>query len=281
MVASAAALGAIVFGVGGFFGSRYALRKRAERRYSKESRESGQGHGPDDQQGRAQGLRGPSPIFDDPYVASPNAPGSDVHWPTFAGSEEATSTRRPTSYDAASGFSGSSKDFYNQMPASTMAAIAPMQHPRESPSAGFSQPSDHQRRISPERSYLDTIRSGSGSSVQSEVLRRRASSVDLMNAGDGAWWKRQSQWEGGSLPRESGSHHPPLLDPGQLSRRPASFASGSFYSAGTFQNPGMFQQQPIVKSTGPAERLALPKGARTVHAREISAPYLQDNSVGL
>jgi len=268
LVASAAALGAILLGVGGFFASRYALRKKKEARYSDQDNQNNQ----QDPQGGARGLRGDSPS-PEPMAGVFNSP--------------VQSPRRSSVYSAYNPHErypdeDENDDFYNNQPATSM------------PSQGddgrslFDSPLD----VGPGASApyqsppnLDTMKSASGSSVQSELLRKRYSSVDFgqPHRQSDDWWQRRSQWDNSAAPPMPQNRGPTQPHPGPAPAyeppdRPFSGASVSVYSAHTLRHPGTGQWS---TNYGRQSEHYIPRQSRNVHPSSISAPYLQDNSLGV
>ena len=258
IIASAAALGAILLGVGAFFSTRLYMRRRAELRRSQQEQEQAVAgaeymseHSPDFQSGfRPLSLqsRPRSDPFDDF-----NQRDSVSQYPV--------TERHQT------------EDFYNTAPAATMAGamgLADNGRPLfdSPPLPDTANPFPHQRGVPEQQqdvSFIDARKSGSGSSVQSAMLhnRRRMSSMDF--APRDTWYKHSSQWDPG--------HPPPtqqaMIQPVQpaFANRPREsrpYSASSTYSAP--HNFGGFASQPGT----------LRKGKLSV-----SAPYLQDNSLML
>ena len=264
MVASAAALGAILLGVGGFFGSRYALRKRSEYKSSQQSDSTTRAAGSSMQEG-SQGVRpmndlsnySPTSTSESrsrypgnegyPYIASAHPAG-----PNNAGEAPAAKSETPRNGD------DERMLFDYRSPPLTQASTPP--------SVRASQV--HY----PDQSYLNTIRSASGSSVQSELLPKRFSSVDFENP-HGDWWMRKSQWDGVGLPQPV----PPVVQEHDQLLRPYSANADSVYSTNVRRH----------SSDGRWDNSARPlaqhvqRQSRSINTRDISAPYLQDNSLML
>lgn len=189
IIASAAALGAILLGVGGFFSTRLYLRRRAEARRSQQEAQ-------EDAVAGANYVEAPSPDFGPGY-----GPMSAVERPMsnfFAGDIQRDSMSQYPVTER-----HQTEDFYNTAPAATVAGgVARADDGRplfdSPPLPDTANPFPHQRGL-PEaatQSFIDARRSGSGSSVQSAMLqnRRRMSSMDF--APRATWYQRSSQWDG-------------------------------------------------------------------------------------
>lgn len=269
MIASAAALGAIVLGVAGFFGSRWYLQKKArESRMAQNHLRKGSGNeefssfdaarnrGINDEEQEyiadgqpfMQGL--PTPV----RPPMPFTPARSMAETIGSRYTQGDQNGRMYGYSPPSGGTA----LQNPYGRSNLGqATPPPVTGRSAPTGAFPLPRDS--------SYVNTMRSGSGSSVQSDVLqtRRRASSLDLADPGRNTWWRHESQWgppetaqpavpAASSLPEPRYSGRPPEY-------RPYS-TSSSRYS--TMRRP------------------TLQRG-RDVRSDSISAPYLQDNSLML
>ena len=160
-------------------------------------------------------------------------------------------------------------------------SLGPAQHPQ---SSAFYPMSSTPGANSPpvNQSYLDTVRSGSGSSVQSEMLhtRRRVSSMDIPIRN--TWWKHQSQWENPTQGQGASSGSPPLpaLPPQSqpLQPLPSYLRESRPYSgSSTYSTLRNFNGPPGFPSSQPG---TLKRGHRRTSTK-ISTPFLQDNSLML
>lgn len=127
------------------------------------------------------------------------------------------------------------------------------------------------------QSYLDTVRSGSGSSVQSEMLhtRRRVSSMDIPIRN--TWWKHQSQWENPAQGQGS-SGSPPLPSLPPPGPQPSHLRESRPYSgSSTYSTLRNFNGPPGFPSSQPG---TLKRGHKRTSTK-ISTPFLQDNSLML
>jgi hypothetical protein len=251
LVASAAALGAIVLGIAAFFGHKYAMKKRAEARHSQHS---GEDEGGIDRHsntssfgGLGPGAESPSrpPVMDrdrlnsDYYGAPSDYPVTERPFSNLLASMAPVSSSLNTSLPTA----------YRQSGSSQFAGSSPSALPTSRPA---------------EPSGLNTVRSGSGSSVQSEMLgtRRRQSSMEIPIRP--SWWKHASQWNDPSAPVH------PDRDSEYIDPMPA---TGRVV---TFDRPY------TVSSSYSGTSLARTDGRRRSKGiSNISSPYLQDNSLML
>lgn len=291
IVASAAALGAIVLGVGGFFASKYALKKRDEaRRDQARLAEVGEDFASSDAQRYAQGLRD-ADDYDD-YGSIP--PSNPSLLPTSVHDVDAASAMYPHTVgtkqldDDPYRYTGRGDEFYNTAPTGTTQTTPtrgddgrtlfdadspplPVTAPLAMPVPGNAIQA-LPRREDVHKSYLDTARSGSGSSVQSEVLHsgRRASSVDLADPGRATWWKHASQWGLGAAPTTAGLANPAPTTAG--------------LSVGDARQRHHYQRH--LSDVSSAYSTLRPLQGHDRHKRAasggaISNPYLQDNSLML
>ena len=262
MVASAAALGAILLGVGGFFGSRYALRKHSEYR-SQQSRSTG-----GDTSSMQEGPLGHVAALPLSSYSPTGSSGSrsrypiDEIYPQSQGQDPESASH--DIFPAVIGPPGHGDDgrvLFDYRSPDLQGAMTPL-HARASPINN------------PDQLNMNTVRSGSGSSVQSELLRKRFSSVDFDNP-HGDWWMRKSQWDGAG-PTQMDFPIPPSQDP-EMPLRPYSANADSVYSANVARNPDSGQWDNFARPSLPHIR----RQSRVVHPNDISAPYLQDNSLML
>lgn len=263
IIASAAALGAILLGVGAFFSTRLYLRRKAELRRSQQEQETAvdgaryMREGPSDLQPGFRPLSLQSRPISDPF---------DDYNQRDSLSQYPVTERHQT------------EDFYNQAPAATVAGapgLADNGRPLfdSPPLPDTANPFPHQRNLpqQQEQSFIDARRSGSGSSVQSAMLhnRRRMSSMDF--APRDTWWKRSSQFDPNALPQQQAMIQPVRPLGAQAVRESRPYSASSTYS--TPQHFGGFQSQP-----GTLSRKAKRHTAGKI---SVSAPYLQDNSLML
>lgn len=276
IVASAAALGAIVLGVGGFFGSRYALRKRAEARHSQQTgMEDDDGNDAPTFDGTSDSVQpGYKPLMVPPLQN--NMQNSDLQPDPNQFSQR---RQMPSEIASMSDYPVTERhmtdDFYNHTPATTLPPTMPLPEPpagySSSPpplpsSAAFRTTQGTRMPESVPESYLDTFRSGSGSSVQSDMLdtRRRQSSMDLNIRN--SWWKHASQWNDPGVVDSGIPDDVTVTEVQPNTGRVVTFerpysGSSTYSTLRDFRN-----RSSRGKSRGPSK---------------ISAPYLQDNSLML
>ena len=262
LIASSAALAAIVLGVAGFFGSRFYLRKKARDAHRRRgsvavnhrseefaSADAAVGFNPDD---RAEELMTGHPTMQNAYQGNGQWP------PSYNGA-----------YAGTPGQAG--PPMTGRSMAQTPKSAYPLPSGRRTPGRG-----DDGRTLfedaSPEAlataaipngsypdGYMNTMRSGSGSSVQSDVLqtRRRQSSLELADPGRSTWWRHESQWGPPETAGARSTRGPETMDP-----RPYSEASSNY---STVRKPTFTQGH----------------GQARLRNESISMPYLQDNSLML
>lgn len=268
-VASAAALGAIILAVGAFFGSKYAMNRKAESAHSQRDDESYHSGSSRSFTSRSQEIPGY-----DTAAAPMEQMGGLARDSEYYGSQ---SDYPVTERD-------DMRDTYGR--ASTRPPTMPLPEPpeayRDSYDSALAAPlvRNGQSSFYPtERSFINTARSGSGSSVQSEVIGsgRRQSSVDIPIRD--TWWKHASQWGHQAGEVDNTRIQSVMSDPVPKSGRVISFdrpfsassmstlrtadGGAAFGSMGPFGNGNPFGNAPHGK---PAK---------------ISGPYLQDNSLML
>lgn len=274
-VASAAALGAIVLAVAAFFGSKYAMKKRAGSSRSDQDNSSLYSNDNSSFTSRSRGIPGyetaAAPMDEDQY--DDRARNSDY----YGSQSEYPMTERDSMRDTM-------RDTYGK--ASTRPPTMPLPEPPEAyrdsynsyGGAPLARANGQSSFYPTERSFVDTARSGSGSSVQSEMLdgTRRQSSVDIPLRD--TWWKHASQWHqpGDHAGNQRGQSV--MSDPVPKSGRVVTFdrpfsastmsslqtaEGGGFGSLGPFGNQHPFGNAPYNKPG------------------KISGPYLQDNSLML
>lgn len=271
LVASAAALGAIVLAVGAFFASKFAMSRRARSIRGDQDNTSRYSSG-----GSSFVSRGHHrPEYE--TAAAPFEPSYDDR-PRDSEYYGTQSEYPVTERD-------SMRDTYGR---ASEAPTIPLPEPPEAyrdsyasySGAPLARSNGHSSYYPTERSFINTARSGSGSSVQSDMLggTRRQSSVDIPMRD--TWWKHASQWNQPAEPTEDVRGVSVMSDPVPQSGRVVTFdrpfsastlsslqtaqgVGGGFGSAGPFGNKHPF--------------------GRASHSKpaKISGPYLQDNSLML
>lgn len=267
IIASAAALGAILLGVGGFFSSRLYLRHRAETRRSQQELEEAAVAG-------THYDEAPSPDFGPAF-----RPMSEAQMPVSDPFADYNQRDSMSQYPVTEGHQ--TEDVYNTASAATVAGAA-LGRPDNGrplfdspPLPDTANPFPHQRGLSNQlgnASFVDARHSGSGSSVQSAMLhsRRRMSSMDF--ALRDKWVQRSSQWDQAS---GRGAVGQAMIQPVQplayfgKSRDSRPYSASSTYSAPNF---GVFDSRPGT--------LRNPK-RHTSGKISVSRPFVQDNSLML
>lgn len=258
-VASAAALGAIVLAIGAFFGSRYAMKKRASSGESLQgSRNSGSGSS----------FSSRRPYRNVPSYDDISAPMDRVSLPRdsqyYGSQSDYPATERDMMRD-----SFDSRAPPTSLPDAPSVYRRSMNSERTNPLARNGESSYYPT----ERSFARTGPSGSGSSVQSEILGSQRASMEIPIRD--TWWKHASQWNdptGGGDPMRGYSV---MSDPVPESGRIVTLGSRPF-SASTYST----LRTPASSGYGNPFGPTTPFGNNNKPSK-ISAPYLQDNSLML
>lgn len=273
-VASAAALGAIVLAVGAFFGSRYAIKKR---KIAAEDSLHGSRYS-----GSDSSFASPSQHRNLPAFSSAAAAPMDNDL-RAARMDEEDYARDSEYYGTQSDYPvterDSMRDTYASLPPTGPLPAPPEVH-RQDRNCETIAPLARNGASSyypTERSFRTTVRSGSGSSVQSEILGMRQASMDVPIRD--TWWKHASQWNDAGPQDEGARGYSVMSDPAPKSGRIVTLErpfSASTYSTLRTADGGSFNSaNPFSHTTPFGQRLPSTKPSK------ISAPYLQDNSLML
>ena len=274
-VASAAALGAIVLAVGAFFGSRYAIKKR---KIAAEDSLHGSRYS-----GSDASFSSPPRHHDIPGFSSAAAPMDNCLL-------SAPMNENNNDYPRDSEFYGTQSDYpvtERDSMRDTYASLPPT-GPLPPPPEAYRQ-STNSETIAPlarngassyyptERSYRTTLRSGSGSSVQSEILGPRQASMEIPIRD--TWWKHASQWNDAGGHADAARGYSVMSDPAPKSGRIVTlerpFSASTYSTLRTADGGGFNSANPFSQATPFGRRWPSTKPSK------ISAPYLQDNSLML